>query len=376
MGQSVLDSLAFFCGNFVSGHFSTIISPFYGCARLIPLVKKNNGVRALAVGKSLRRMACKLALTLVSSDIGPFFQPTQLDVGCPNGTDTIIHSVASIMENLSDTDCILQVDFQNAFNMVDRKTFLRLVKTHFPLLSNIANFLYQSHAFLILGPQMHLRSLSGVQQGCPLPPFLFALVLQDLIWHLNPNSLILNQWYLDDGHLAGKTADILKALKMIHRLGPERGIFLNLSKCTVYKKPAELPIEIDVDLKLVLDLGLEVVRDGIMVLGSPVGSAAYVSSHFENQVRISSRSMIATAILENPQCELLLLRCCSGAPKMIYWLRTCNPDFIRSHLLTFDSHVDRTLQHILGTPVREDDRLLMHLPLSTLYPHYQPNLLL
>lgn len=37
MGQSVLDSLALFCGNFVSGRFPTIISPFYGCARLIPL---------------------------------------------------------------------------------------------------------------------------------------------------------------------------------------------------------------------------------------------------------------------------------------------------------------------------------------------------
>jgi hypothetical protein len=95
---------------------------------------------------------------------------------------------------------------------------------------------------------MHLRSLSVVQQGCPLAPFLFALVLQDLISHLNPNSLILTQWYLDDGHLAGKNADILEALKMIDIMGPERGI---------------LPIELDVDLKLVLDLGLEVVRDGM-----------------------------------------------------------------------------------------------------------------
>jgi hypothetical protein len=72
------------------------------------------------VGESLRRLACKLALTLVSSDIGSSFQPTQLGVGCPNGTDTIIHFVASILETLSDTDCILQVDFQNAFNMVFR----------------------------------------------------------------------------------------------------------------------------------------------------------------------------------------------------------------------------------------------------------------
>jgi hypothetical protein len=45
------------------------------------------------------------------------------------------------------------------------------------------------------------------------------LVLQDLISHFNLNSLILNQWYLDDGHLAGKTADILEALKLIDTLG-------------------------------------------------------------------------------------------------------------------------------------------------------------
>jgi hypothetical protein len=34
------------------------------------------------------------------------------------------------------------------------------------------------------------------------------------------------------------------------------------------------------------------------------------------------------------------------------------------NLLIFDSHVDRTLYHILGTPVMDDDRLLVHLPLS------------
>jgi hypothetical protein len=34
--------------------------------------------------------------------------------------------------------------------------------------------------------------------------------------------------------------------------------------------------------------------------------------------------MIATAILEDRQC-------CSGAPKMIYWLPTCNAEVIHPH---------------------------------------------
>jgi hypothetical protein len=144
------------------------------------LIKRVNGVRPLAVGDTSRRLACKLALTLISSDIGPLFQPYQLGVGCPNGADTIIHSVASNLENLCLVEWILQVDFSNAFNMVDRATFLRLVKVYIPQLSNISTFLYQSKGYVIVGPQMHLRSYSGVQQGCPLAPLLLALVLRDL----------------------------------------------------------------------------------------------------------------------------------------------------------------------------------------------------
>jgi hypothetical protein len=180
LGPSVLSSLAIFCSSFWCGRFPSTTAPYYGSAGLIPLVKKDNGVRPLAVGDRFRRLACKLALTLIAADIGPLFQPFQLGVGCPNGADTIIHSVASSLENLFLDECILQVDFSNAFNMVHRATFIRLVKIHFPQISNITNFLYQPQGFLIVGPQKHLRSYSGVQQGDPLAPLLFALVLRDL----------------------------------------------------------------------------------------------------------------------------------------------------------------------------------------------------
>jgi hypothetical protein len=49
LGHAILETLAVFGGNFVSGRFPSDVSPFYGSARLIPLVKKNNGVRPMAV---------------------------------------------------------------------------------------------------------------------------------------------------------------------------------------------------------------------------------------------------------------------------------------------------------------------------------------
>ena len=57
-------------------------------------------------------------------------------------------------------------------------------------------------------------------------------MIQDIIVAISkacPN-LALNLWYLDDGIIAGKSADVIAALKIIQNLGPEMGMDLNLKK--------------------------------------------------------------------------------------------------------------------------------------------------
>jgi hypothetical protein len=49
---------------------------------------------------------------------------------------------------------------------------------------------------------------------------------------------------------------------------------------------------------------------------------------------------------------------------MTYWQRTCVPSIIKDELTEFDLAIDRSLQHILGTPVFGADRETVHLPLS------------
>jgi hypothetical protein len=68
--------------------------------------------------------------------------------------------------------------------------------------------------------------------------------------------------------------------------------------------------------------------------------------------------------LDNPQEELLLLRNCTGAPKLIYWLRNSNPSLIAQDILAFDKLVDDSLKHIIGQPLTWEERTLAHLPLS------------
>ena len=109
------------------------------------------------------------------------------------------------MENLNPEDAILQVDFSNAFNCVRRERVLELVQLHLPQLENIVRYLYANTSFLIVGGSNEtIESSQGVQQGCPMAPLLFALVLKELTSEIDQFNVTLNMWFLDDGHIVGK----------------------------------------------------------------------------------------------------------------------------------------------------------------------------
>eukprot|EP00731_Ephydatia_muelleri_P020890 Em0013g617a len=79
-----------------------------------------------------------------------------------------------------------------------------------------------------------LSSESGVQQGDPLGPLLFALVLQKLVSSLDADDecaeILLQAWYFDDGALAGTRPAVLRALHLIEDLGPALGLHVNLGQ--------------------------------------------------------------------------------------------------------------------------------------------------
>ena len=69
----------------------------------------------------------------------------------------------------------MKVDMKNAFNLVSRQSLLDQCVLHFPLLP-WTEWCYSQHPFLwhSMGT---LTSEAGVQQGDPLGPFYFTLVL-------------------------------------------------------------------------------------------------------------------------------------------------------------------------------------------------------
>ncbi|KAL5469516.1 hypothetical protein EMCRGX_G030779 [Ephydatia muelleri] len=60
-----------------------------------------------------------------------------------------------------------------------------------------------------------LTSQTGVQQGDLLGPFIFALVLHRMVTTIHTDEacagLLQNDWYLDDGSMAGESSSVLRA---------------------------------------------------------------------------------------------------------------------------------------------------------------------
>ena len=89
---------------------------------------------------------------------------------------------------------------------------------------------YSSGTNLLFGNEI-IQSLTGLQQGDVLGPYLFSLSIQELISNLKSS---LNIWYLDDGTLGGDPNDVLKDWKKILVKGKEIGLSLNPGKCELY----------------------------------------------------------------------------------------------------------------------------------------------
>ena len=132
---------------------------------------------------------------------------------------------------------VMKIDMKNAFNLVSRQVLLSECVSVFPELAPWAAWCYGTHP-LLFHPLGQLTSKTGVQQGDPLGPLFFDLVLQKIVSAIDVDDecqdLLYQAWYHDDGILAGTKSALVQALTLIEELGPTLGIFINLSKCEIF----------------------------------------------------------------------------------------------------------------------------------------------
>jgi hypothetical protein len=114
------------------GNAPAMIAPYLCDAALTALAKQSGGIRPIAVGDILRRLVAKYLAQTVHSWARDIFAPLQVGVAVPAGAEVLIHSIRGLVtaHGSDPSVSLLQIDFKNAFNQVDRATFIQEVVTH------------------------------------------------------------------------------------------------------------------------------------------------------------------------------------------------------------------------------------------------------
>ncbi|GKD51664.1 putative reverse transcriptase domain-containing protein, partial [Tanacetum coccineum] len=176
----------------LAGRCPPILAEFVTSVPPTPLLKLDNEIRPIAVGTIWRRLVSKVAMKGMGKEMSNEY-----------------HNDGSL--------AMLTMDFSNAFNLVDRSTLLHEVRVKCPSISLWVDFLYGQASRLYIG-DTHIWSATEVQQGDPLGPLLFALILHPLLHKIKDScKLLLHVWYLDDGTVIGDSEEVARVLDIIKR---------------------------------------------------------------------------------------------------------------------------------------------------------------
>ena len=118
---------------------TTSLEAFLAC-RLIPL-DRNPGLRPIGVGEVLRRIAGNVVMQIVKKDVTRSAGCLQLCAGQEAGSEAAIRAMCDIYEN-NETEAVLLVDAENAFNTINRKALLHNTEYLCP---ELATFIYNCY---------------------------------------------------------------------------------------------------------------------------------------------------------------------------------------------------------------------------------------
>jgi hypothetical protein len=310
-----IDRLVTKCG---SGDLDPVSARYLWPPPLLPLRKKDGGIRPVAVGETFRRVTEKALIKMPATQaVMASLAPTQTAFGGKNACELVAMTFQHlILQAAGDSQWVLlQVDIKNAFNTVQRSAIHKALLRRAPHLLPWASVCLQPTPLYV--DDSIIESTEGGQQGAPLVPLLFALAIHDVVRSVP--ACPANFWYLDDGTIGGSLEQAEAALRHLVPSLADLGCQVNWSKTTVWgpglpdtATQAGLP-----------ETGFEFLRQatvvpfqagsGVKVLGIPVHpsfDSSFVRDCLESAVDKQENACKTLSALRDPQIQHHLLRAC------------------------------------------------------------------
>ena len=118
-GLNFLKSLSKLINLFGDCKIPEPLRPFFFGAKLIDLIKIDGGLRPIAIGNTLRRIASKCAGSKALSEWQHFFGNVQVGCGTKRGAEIAVHSFRNLIERGDNpkSTVFLKLDFKNAITL-------------------------------------------------------------------------------------------------------------------------------------------------------------------------------------------------------------------------------------------------------------------
>ena len=116
----------------VLGHAPEEVRPHLAGDQLFAATKEDGGIRPIAVGETLRRLAAKAFCEQSKQEDRKYLWPLQVRCGSRLGAEITAYTLRQWVSRHSGSDKpLLKIDFTNAFNCIDRSAALQEVREHF-----------------------------------------------------------------------------------------------------------------------------------------------------------------------------------------------------------------------------------------------------
>ena len=183
----------------------------------------------MGVGQIFGHIIGKAVMSVTGEKVQEAFGALQLCAGQPAGVESAIHAMCGFLDD-DQSDGILLIDADNAFNRINRAVALWNIQYICPAMKHILINFYRSSTRIFMNGEgfFDLLSQEGTTQGCPLAMAMYALALVPLSKHLQP--LCKQVWYADDGTGCDEFEKMRTWFDVLLEKGPLYGYYPKPSK--------------------------------------------------------------------------------------------------------------------------------------------------